>query len=75
VAFETEGAVAPWEVDFRLPTAVLIGGETTGIPRPLLASADALVRIPARGIIPSYNVQVAVSMALGEWLRQERAGG
>jgi len=28
------------------------------------------VRIPTRGFIPSYNVQAAVGMLLGEWLRQ-----
>ena len=35
-----------------------------------LAEADETVRIPTRGFIPSYNVQAATSMLLGEWLRQ-----
>jgi tRNA G18 (ribose-2'-O)-methylase SpoU len=31
---------------------------------------DACLRIPMRGFIPSYNVQAAAGIVLGEWLRQ-----
>jgi TrmH family RNA methyltransferase len=75
VAFETTGDRTPWEIDFRPPAIVFVGSETTGLPAALLAELDDLVRIPTRGIIPSYNVQAAVSVALGEWLRQEAADG
>jgi tRNA G18 (ribose-2'-O)-methylase SpoU len=70
VALETAGERAPWDIDFRLPAVVLVGGEAAGIPENLLAEADAVVRIPTRGIIPSFNVQAAVGIVLGEWLRQ-----
>lgn len=70
VAVETSGTASPWSLDLRRPTALVVGGEAEGIPERLLARADETVRIPGRGFIPSYNVQAAVSILLGEWLRQ-----
>jgi tRNA G18 (ribose-2'-O)-methylase SpoU len=70
VAVETVGDESPWSVDLREPTLVVLGSETRGIPDHLLSEADAIVRIPTRGFIPSYNVQAASGMLIGEWLRQ-----
>jgi TrmH family RNA methyltransferase len=70
VAVETTGDVAPWAVDLARPTALLLGGERDGLPAEALAQADAVVRIPSGGFIPSYNVQAATGILLGEWLRQ-----
>jgi tRNA G18 (ribose-2'-O)-methylase SpoU len=70
VALETSGAKTPWSVDLASPTLILVGSETTGLPDTILESVDDTVRIPTRGFIPSYNVQAAVGMLLGEWLRQ-----
>ena len=73
VALETTGTKAPWQMDLSLPTALVVGSETTGISNSLLASMDDVVRLPTHGFIPSYNVQAAVGMLLGEWLRQNQA--
>ena len=70
VALETAGTKAPWSVDLESPTVVVVGSETTGISDALLRSVDDIIRIPAPDFIPSYNVQAAVGMLLGEWLRQ-----
>lgn len=70
VAVETSGEATPWSIDLASPTLIVVGGEAEGIPQDLLAGADERVRIPTRGFIPSYNVQAAVGMLLGEWLRQ-----
>jgi len=70
VALETVGKGALWDSDLAVPTAVVIGGETNGIDDELLGSVDEVLQIPTRGFIPSYNVQAAVAMVLGEWLRQ-----
>ena len=70
VAVETSGKKTPWSIDLAGPTTIVVGGEAEGIPDDLLARADEVVRIPTRGFIPSYNVQAAVGMLLGEWLRQ-----
>ena len=70
IAVETSGEATPWSLDLARPSLVVVGGEAEGIPDDLLARADATVRIPTRGFIPSYNVQAAVGILLGEWLRQ-----
>lgn len=74
VALETGGQTRPWELDLRGPLLLVVGGETSGIPVDLLTQVDARVTIPTRGFIPSYNVQAAVGIALGEWLRQTEEG-
>jgi tRNA G18 (ribose-2'-O)-methylase SpoU len=73
VGVETSGRRAPWEIDLRPPTALVVGGETEGIAPSLMGALDDVVRIPTRGFIPSYNVQAAVGILLGEWLRQDGA--
>jgi len=70
LALETSGARAPWEIDFRSPAAVFVGGEAEGLPEALVDQADDVLRIPTRGFVPSYNVQAAVGIVIGEWLRQ-----
>ena len=70
VALETAGRTMPWDADLVTPTAVVVGSETTGVSRPILESVDDIIRIPTQGFIPSYNVQSAVGIVLGEWLRQ-----
>lgn len=73
VALETTGTRAPWEVDLVSPTLFVVGGETAGISAEILDAVDDVIRIPTQGFIPSYNVQAAVGMLLGEWLRQNEA--
>jgi tRNA G18 (ribose-2'-O)-methylase SpoU len=73
VAFETNGAQTPWQNDWCAPTLAVIGSETEGLPADVLSACDAVLRIPTRGFIPSYNVQAAAGIALGEWLRQTAA--
>jgi tRNA G18 (ribose-2'-O)-methylase SpoU len=70
VALETAGTKTPWNAALVSPTVVVVGSETTGISDALLRSVDDIIRIPTGGFIPSYNVQAAVGMLLGEWLRQ-----
>jgi tRNA G18 (ribose-2'-O)-methylase SpoU len=70
VALETAGTKAPWNADLISPTAVVVGSETAGISDAILESVDDIIGIPTRGFIPSYNVQAAIGMLLGEWLRQ-----
>ncbi len=70
LALETEGAKSPWEAALEGSLAVFLGGEAEGIPAAIVAQMDAVLRIPMRGFIPSYNVQAAAGIVLGEWLRR-----
>jgi RNA methyltransferase, TrmH family len=83
-ANETEKKpMAPWEIDWRGPAALLIGNEGAGLPVDLVRSADAIVRIPQaaratninvaeQGDLPaeSLNAGVAGSILLYEAVRQ-----
>jgi tRNA G18 (ribose-2'-O)-methylase SpoU len=70
LAIEDVGTEAPWQVDLTQPLLLIIGGERHGIPRDALEACDGAIRIPMRGFIPSYNLQAAMAMVVGEQLRQ-----
>jgi 23S rRNA (guanosine2251-2'-O)-methyltransferase len=59
-----------YDCDFRLPTALVMGAEDTGISRPVLKLADRQVHIPLQGAIGSLNVSAAAAVALFEVVRQ-----
>ena len=60
------------EVDYRGPTALVIGGEGEGIRRLVLEGCDQVVRIPMEGSIASLNAAAAGTVMLYEALRQRR---
>jgi TrmH family RNA methyltransferase len=70
VAIENLGSVRPWQADLKGPLLAIVGGEERGIPPALLEEADATVSIPMRGFLPSYNLQAAMAVVMGEQLRQ-----
>jgi tRNA G18 (ribose-2'-O)-methylase SpoU len=74
LAVEDVGEAAPWEVDLRGPLLLVLGGERHGIPEPVLAACDGVIRIPMLGFIPSYNLQAAMAVVAGERLRQLAEG-
>jgi tRNA (guanosine-2'-O-)-methyltransferase len=63
------------EVDYTLPTALLLGNEDDGLTEEALAGADAVVAIPMEGMGTSLNVSVAAALILFEAQRQRRAAG
>lgn len=69
-ALEDVGKAAPWELDLTGPSLFVVGGERHGIAPELLARADAVLRLPMPGFIPSYNLQAAMAAVATERLRQ-----
>jgi len=70
VAVEDVGKLTPWQVDLSGPLLVIVGGEEGGIPESVLACSDHVLRIPMHGFLPSYNLQAAMAVVMGERLRQ-----
>lgn len=65
-----ENGQAPWQVDFTIPTAIVLGAEGAGIRPLVLKQCDFRVRIPLAGKVASLNVSAAGAMLLHEAIRQ-----
>ena len=72
IAIEDVGEVEPWDCDLTGNILCVVGSERHGVPEWLLESADEIIRLPMTGFVPSYNLQVAVSVVALEALRQRR---
>lgn len=70
----------PWEVNWREPSALLVGNEGAGLPADLIRSSDAVVHIPqamvreAGAPVDSLNAAVAGAILLYEAARQRGLG-
>lgn len=63
-----------WQTAFRLPWAIVVGGEGDGLRARTRALCDFSVCIPMQGEAESLNVATASSVLLFEAERQSRAG-
>lgn len=71
----SESALAPWEVDWKQPTALLVGNEGTGLPKEVLEAADARIRIPMGAQVESLNAGAAAAVMLYEAYKQRSEVG
>ena len=60
------------DVDWTVPSAIVLGAEGTGLRRLVAERCDRLVRIPMLGAVDSLNVSVAAGVVLYEVVRQRR---
>ncbi len=61
-----------YDVNYTLPTAIILGSEENGISDEYLKRSDARAKIPLLGEIGSLNVSVATGVILYEAIRQRR---
>jgi 23S rRNA (guanosine2251-2'-O)-methyltransferase len=60
-------------VDYRMPTALVVGAEGVGMSDIVRKHCDILARIPMRGHIASLNASVAAALVMYEAYRQRTA--
>jgi RNA methyltransferase, TrmH family len=65
--------LAPWEVDWCQPVALLVGNEGAGLPEELERTADARIRIPMASGIESLNAAAAAAVVFYEAARQRNS--
>ena len=59
-----ETAIPVGDVDFSMPTALLLGNELAGLSDGLLHAADVRAMIPISGFVQSFNISVAAALCL-----------
>jgi TrmH family RNA methyltransferase len=59
-----------FDVSFRAPSALILGGEGAGLPEDLLTQVDRRITIPMNEPVESLNVGVAAALVLYEAFRQ-----
>ena len=63
------------EIDYTIPTAIVVGQELEGISEEAIAKADATIIIPMHGMVQSLNVSVATALILYEAQKQRLQSG
>ncbi len=73
VGLDAEGAQPYDRIDFRPPTALVVGAEGEGLRRLVREHCDFIAALPMRGHVSSLNVSVATGVVLYEAVRQRLA--
>lgn len=72
VGIDPAGKAEYNKIDYRLPVAIVIGGEGRGVSDLVKKRCDSLASIPMRGKITSLNAAVAAALVMYEAFRQRR---
>jgi 23S rRNA (guanosine2251-2'-O)-methyltransferase len=75
VGLAGDAATAYDAIDFKVPTALVLGAEGSGLRRLVRERCDYLTSIPMHGRVGSLNVSVAAGIVLFEAIRQRSAAG
>jgi tRNA (guanosine-2'-O-)-methyltransferase len=63
------------DIDYTLPTAIILGQEKYGATKQAIALADNNILVPMVGMVQSLNVSVAAAVVLYEAQRQRKLAG
>jgi RNA methyltransferase, TrmH family len=69
---EGTGMMAPWEVAWCEPIALLVGNEGAGLPEEVVHAAGGRIHIPMATNVESLNAGAAAAVVLYEAYRQRR---
>jgi len=70
IGAEADAEKIVWDLNFKVPLALVIGSEGKGLRKTVRESCDILVKLPMQGKINSLNVSVAAGIFAFEILRQ-----
>lgn len=70
-----ESAVDYRDINFTLPTVLVMGAEIEGVSDQVVERCDACITIPMMGMVESFNVSVACAIILSEAQRQRQISG
>ena len=73
IGLEAQAEHSLYDLDLRLPSAFVVGGEGRGLHRLVRERCDWRAGLPMQGQVSSLNVSVAVGVALFEAVRQRAA--
>jgi TrmH family RNA methyltransferase len=68
-------AMAPWEVEWCKPIALLVGNEGAGLPQEVVHAAEGRIHIPMATGVESLNAASAATVVLYEAYRQRAKKG
>jgi 23S rRNA (guanosine2251-2'-O)-methyltransferase len=71
IGAEAHGEKSLFEEDLKGPLAFVIGGEDTGLSRPVVERCDRIVKVPMTGRVRSLNVSATAAILFFEKRRQE----
>jgi len=72
VLADAQGEITLWEVDWRPPTALIVGGEAEGASPEAWAATQLVARLPMQGETESLNAAIATAAFLFEAQRQRQ---
>lgn len=72
IGLAADGAEDYTDVDWTLPSALVLGAEGPGLRRLVRDTCDRVVRLPMHGTVDSLNVSVAAGVVLYEAVRQRK---
>lgn len=70
VGAEAGSVLTPWDIDMKVPIAIVIGSEGQGLRRTVRETCDFVVSLPMMGRVNSLNVSVAAGILSYEVIRQ-----
>ena len=68
-----QALLAPWQVDWCQPIALLVGNEGAGLPEEIERCADARIHIPMASGVESLNAAAAAAVVFYEAARQRNS--